>query len=228
MSTRSTTSRQPLPPIRFPNVERPPAPPACSSDLPQAVATLSIVPAAQGLIPPRGNPTLPGSPPPSNEEPQAFPTRRLIATPEEVLQAQVQELDHVLREALDRFADADHHISQLEAESTRFRNTVLPVMVDRIAATDRLTFTRLLNQEALAATQIENSLSCKVSDTISLGSRSPREGGAEKSALGSGIQIPTRGGSTRKQAPIPTINPHPRTRWPRPHSYPQRGNPYQA
>jgi hypothetical protein len=149
MSTRSTISRQPLQPIRFPNFEQPPAPPAGSSDLPQVVASLQIVLAAQGLILPQGSPTAPGSPPPSNEEPQAFPARRSIATIEEVLQGRVWELDHVLRVALDRLADADHCISQLKAKSTRFRDTVLPVMEDRIAATERLTFTRLVTQEAL-------------------------------------------------------------------------------
>jgi hypothetical protein len=164
MSTRSTASRQPQPPLRFPKVERPPVPPAGSSDLPQAVTPLPVSIAAQGINSHQGNPTLPGSPHPSNEELQAFPARRLIATPEEVLQAQVRELDHVLREALDRLADADHRISQLEAESTRFRDTVLPVMEDRIAATERLTFTRLVNQEALAATQVGHPLSGKVSD----------------------------------------------------------------
>ena len=178
-STRSTASRQSQPPVRFPNVERLPVPPAGSSDLPQAVASLPIALAAQGIIPPPGNATLPGSPPPSNEELQAFPARRLIATHEEVLQAQVRELDHALREALDRLADADHRISQLEAESTRFRDTVLPVMEDRIAATERLTFTRLVNQEALAATQIGNPLSGKVSDT-----NLPRESVAQKGRRG--------------------------------------------
>ena len=178
-STRSTASRQSQPPVRFPNVERLPVPPAGSSDLPQAVASLPIALAAQGIIPPPGNATLPGSPPPSNEELQAFPARRLIATHEEVLQAQVRELDHALREALDRLADADHRISQLEAESTRFRDTVLPVMEDRIAATERLTFTRLVNQEALAATQIGNPLSGKVSD-----SNLPRESVARKGRRG--------------------------------------------
>ena len=178
-STRSTASRQSQPPVRFPNVERLPVPPAGSSDLPQAVASLPIALAAQGIIPPPGNATLPGSPPPSKEELQAFPARRLIATHEEVLQAQVRELDHALREALDRLADADHRISQLEAESTRFRDTVLPVMEDRIAATERLTFTRLVNQEALAATQIGNPLSGKVSD-----SNLPRESVAQKGRRG--------------------------------------------
>ena len=178
-STRSTASRQSQPPVRFPNVERLPVPPAGSSELPQAVASLPMALAAQGIIPPPGNATLPGSPPPSNEELQAFPARRLIATHEEVLQAQVRELDHALREALDRLADADHRISQLEAESTRFRDTVLPVMEDRIAATERLTFTRLVNQEALAATQIGNPLSGKVSDT-----NLPRESVAQKGRRG--------------------------------------------
>ena len=178
-STRSTASRQSQPPVRFPNVERLPVPPAGSSDLPQAVASLPIALAAQGIIPPPGNATLPGSPPPSKEELQACPARRLIATHEEVLQAQVRELDHALREALDRLADADHRISQLEAESTRFRDTVLPVMEDRIAATERLTFTRLVNQEALAATQIGNPLSGKVSDT-----NLPRESVAQKGRRG--------------------------------------------
>ena len=178
-STRSTASRQSQPPVRFPNVERLPVPPAGSSELPQAVASLPIALAAQGIIPPPGNATLPGSPPPSKEELQACPARRLIATHEEVLQAQVRELDHALREALDRLADADHRISQLEAESTRFRDTVLPVMEDRIAATERLTFTRLVNQEALAATQIGNPLSGKVSDT-----NLPRESVAQKGRRG--------------------------------------------
>jgi hypothetical protein len=145
-------SRKSQPPLRFPKVERPLVPPAGSSDLPHAAVLLPTGQDAQVIIPPQGNATLPGSPPPSNEELQEVPARRLIATHEEVLQAQVRELDHVLREAIDRLADADHRISQLEAESTRFRDTVLPVMEDRIAATERLTFTRLGNQEALAAT----------------------------------------------------------------------------
>jgi hypothetical protein len=144
MSTRSTASRQSQPPVRFSNVERPPVLPVGFSDFPQAVASLPIALAAQGIIPPPGNATLPGSPPPSKEELQAYPARRLIATHEEVLQAQVRELDHVLREVIDRLADADHPISQLEAESTCFRDTVLPVMEDRIAATERLRVTRLV------------------------------------------------------------------------------------
>ena len=211
-STRSTASRQSQPPVRFPNVERLPVPPAGSSDLLQAVASLPIALVAQGIIPPPGNATLPGSPPPSKEELQACPARRLIATHEEVLQAQVRELDHALREALDRLADADHRISQLEAESTRFRDTVLPVMEDRIAATERLTFTRLVNQEALAATQIGNPLSGKVSDT-----NLPRESVAQKGRRGkvrSGKRHTNihKRGSTRKQSAIPRTSHRPRTR----------------
>ena len=147
MSTRSTASRKSQPPLRFPKVERPPVPPAGSSDLPHAAVSLPAGQAAQVIIPSQGEPTLPGSPPPCDEEPQAFPDRRLVATPEEVLQAQVRELDHVLREALDRLADADQRITQLEAESTRFRDNVLPVMESRITATERLTVTRLANQD---------------------------------------------------------------------------------
>jgi hypothetical protein len=179
MSTRSTESRQSQPPVRFPNFERPPVPPAGSSDLPQVVSSLPIALAAQGTITPPDNATLPGSPPPSNEKLQAFHARWLIATHEEVLQAKVRELDHVLREALDRLADADHRISHLEAESTRFRDTVLPVMEDRIAATERLTLTRLVNKESLAATKIGNPLRGKVSDT-----NHPRESIAQKGRRG--------------------------------------------
>jgi hypothetical protein len=94
-----------------------------------------------------------------------LPDRRLIAPPEEVLQAQVRVLDHVLREALDRLADADQRITQLEAESTRFLDNVLPVMESRIAATERLTVTHLINQDSLAATHSEIPLRGKVSDT---------------------------------------------------------------
>jgi hypothetical protein len=165
MSTRSTASRKSQPPLRFPKIERPPVPPAGSSDLPHAAVLLPTGQAAQVIIPPQGKPTLPGSPPPSDEEPQALPDRRLIATPEEVLQAQVRELDHVLREALDRLADADQRITQLEAESTRFRDNVLPVMESRIAAMERLTVTRLVDQDSLAAIRSGVPLSGKVSDT---------------------------------------------------------------
>ena len=181
MSTRSTASRKSQPPLRFPKVERPPVPPAASSDLPQAAVSLPAGQAAQVIIPSQGEPTLPGSPPPSDEEPQAFPDRRLVATPEEVLQAQVRELDHVLREALDRLADADQRITQLEAESTRFRDNVLPVMESRIAATERLTVTRLANQDPLAATQSGPPLSGKVYD-INL----PRESVGRKGRRGKG------------------------------------------
>jgi hypothetical protein len=89
----------------------------------------------------------------------------LIETPEEVLQAQVRELYHVLREALERLADSDQRINQLEEESTSFRDNVLPVIESRIAATERLTVTRLVNQDYLAATQSGVPLSGKVSDT---------------------------------------------------------------
>jgi hypothetical protein len=75
-----------------------------SSDLPHAADLLPAGQAAQVIIPLQGKPTLAGSPPPSDDEQQALSDRRLIATPEEVLQAQVRELDHVLREALDRLA----------------------------------------------------------------------------------------------------------------------------
>jgi hypothetical protein len=85
----------------------------------------------------------------------------------------------VLREALDRLADADHRISQLGAESTRFRDAVLPVMKDRIAVTERFTLTRLVNQEALADTKIGNPLSGKGSDT-----NIPRESIARKRRRG--------------------------------------------
>jgi hypothetical protein len=45
-----------------------------------------------------------------------------IASLEEVLQAQIRELDHDLREAFSRLADADLRMSQMEAESTRLRD----------------------------------------------------------------------------------------------------------
>jgi hypothetical protein len=45
-----------------------------------------------------------------------------IASLEEVLQAQIRDLDHDLREAFSRLADADLRISQMEAESTRLRD----------------------------------------------------------------------------------------------------------
>jgi hypothetical protein len=54
-----------------PEVERPPVPPAGSSDLPNAAVLLPAGQAAQVVIPPQGKPTLPGLPPPSDEEPKA-------------------------------------------------------------------------------------------------------------------------------------------------------------
>jgi hypothetical protein len=45
-----------------------------------------------------------------------------IASLEEVLRAQIRELDHDLREAFSRLADADLRTSQMEAESTRPRD----------------------------------------------------------------------------------------------------------
>jgi hypothetical protein len=147
MSTRSTASRKSQPSLRFPKVERPPVAPAGSSDLPHASVLLPAVQNVQVVIPPQVQTTLSGSPHPSDEELQALPERRLIATPEEVLQAQVRELDHVLREALERLADEDQRITQLEAEWILFRNNVLPVTESRITATERLPVTRLVNQD---------------------------------------------------------------------------------
>jgi hypothetical protein len=147
MSTRSTARGKSQPSLRFPKVERPPVAPAGSSDLPHASVLLPAVQTVQVVIPPQVKTTLSGSPHPSDEELQALPDRRLIATPEEVLQAQVRELDHVLREALERLADEDQRITQLEAEWTLFRNNVLPVTESRITATERLPVTRLVNQD---------------------------------------------------------------------------------
>jgi hypothetical protein len=127
----------------------------------------------------------------------------LIATPEEVLQAQVLELDHVFRETLDRLADADQRITQLEAESTRFLDNVLPVMESRIAATELLTVTHLVNQASLAATQSEIPLRGKVSDTNLRRESVYRNDRRRKGRSGKRKQITTRLGSTRKQAAVP-------------------------
>jgi hypothetical protein len=151
MSTRSTTSRQSQPSVRYPKAESPPAPPEDSPAIPSAVISLPAGLSSQGLNPPQGKSTPPDSPTPFDEEAPASSVRRLTATPEEVLQAQVRELNHVLHEALNRLADADQRISQLEAESSRFRDNVLPEMECRIAATERLTLTRLVNQETPVA-----------------------------------------------------------------------------
>jgi hypothetical protein len=66
--------------------------------------------------------TGPASSLPRQEEPPMSPLLPPIASLEEVLQAQIRELDHDLREAFSRLADADLRISQMEAESTRLRD----------------------------------------------------------------------------------------------------------
>jgi hypothetical protein len=48
-------------------------------------------------------------------------------------------LDHLLREALDRLADTDQRISQLEAESTCYRDNVLPTNAERLTLTSFVT-----------------------------------------------------------------------------------------
>jgi hypothetical protein len=58
---------------------------------------------------------------PRQEDPPMSPLLPPIAFLEEVLQAQIRELDHDPREAFSRLADADLRISQMEAELTRLR-----------------------------------------------------------------------------------------------------------
>jgi hypothetical protein len=71
-------------------------------------------------------------------------------------------------------------------------------MDDCVAAMQRLTFTSLVNQLSPVVTQYQTK--------ISPGILSPRKGGAEKFSLGTGIKIPMRSGSNRKEAPIPRMN----------------------
>jgi hypothetical protein len=61
--------------------------------------------------------------PTSLDEGSSVPiSRRSFAKPEEVLHAHIRELNQALHEALDRLTEADHRISLMEAEFTRFRD----------------------------------------------------------------------------------------------------------
>jgi hypothetical protein len=67
------------------------------------------------------------------------PIARLsFATPEEVLHAHIRELDHALHEALDRLTEADHRVSLIEAEFTRFRDSDFSPLRARVAAMESL------------------------------------------------------------------------------------------
>jgi hypothetical protein len=59
---------------------------------------------------------------PRQEDPPMSPLLPPIASLEEVLQAQIRELDHDLREAFSGLADANLRISQMEDESTLLRD----------------------------------------------------------------------------------------------------------
>jgi hypothetical protein len=135
------------------------------------------------------------------------PLLQSIASLEEALQAQIRELDHDLREAFSRLADADFRISQMEAESTRLRDIEVTAakalsqcaaVEARLAAVERLTPTSVLQRNPPSRLPRWATRSRDVLDPqISLGSWLTLRGNAERSAPASGINYAARRGSTR-------------------------------
>jgi hypothetical protein len=140
---QESTRRRVQPPTRYPEVELPRARPADASDTPvpaeippsraqaQEVTSLPLDLPRVSTFPPMG-------PTPHDEGLSAPIARRTAATPEEVLLAHIRELDHALHEALNRLAEADHRISLMEAEFTRFRDTEFSPLKTRVAAMESL------------------------------------------------------------------------------------------
>jgi hypothetical protein len=75
---------------------------------------------------------------PLDDSPSVPIARRSFATPEEVLHAHIREFDEALQEALDLLTEADHRISLMEAEFTRFRDIVFSPLSARVAAMESL------------------------------------------------------------------------------------------
>jgi hypothetical protein len=141
MSSQESTRRRVQPPARYPDVEFPPAPPVNFPEIPGPAdsppMTAQEVTSLQPDLPQDSTTPSIGLTP--RDEGLSVPiARRTVATPEEVLHAHVRELDHALHEALNRLAEADHRISLMEAEFTRFRDIEFSPLRTRVAAMESL------------------------------------------------------------------------------------------
>jgi hypothetical protein len=156
MSSQASTRRRVQPPARFPKNEIPPVLPvsvpgilAPTDSNPMEAPAVTSLP----LDLPQDDKT-PSIGPTSLDEGLSVPTaRRSFATPEEVLHAHIRELDHALHEALDHLTDADHRISLMEAEFTRFRDIVFSPLRARVAAMESLNTVPSSGIPAFKATQ---------------------------------------------------------------------------
>jgi hypothetical protein len=141
ISSQESTRRRVQPPARFPKDEIPPVLPVGVPEIwAPTDSTPMEAPAVTSLPPdlPQCD-KIPSTGPTPLDEGQSVPiSRRSLATPEEVLHAHIRELYHALHEALDRLTDADHRISLMEAEFTRFRDIEFSPLRARVAAMEPL------------------------------------------------------------------------------------------
>jgi hypothetical protein len=141
MSSQASNRRRIQPPARYPEDEFPPALPVSVPDIRVPTESPPVEAHAETSPPPdlpQDSKTPSTGPTPLDEGPSVPIARRSVATPEEVLHAHVRELDHALHEALNRLAEADHRISLMEAEFTRFRDIEFSPLRARVAAMESL------------------------------------------------------------------------------------------
>ena len=136
------------PPARYPALE-PLPPPVAALPIPlPAVDTAPPETAVADTDPYEKEMFPPGTQQPQSEVPLGFPPRRSVASSEEVIMARFRELEHELRQAVDRLAESEHRLSLVEAEFTRFRDiehtaaeamTRCAAVETRLALAERLT-----------------------------------------------------------------------------------------
>jgi hypothetical protein len=109
-------------PARYRALE-PPLPSVAAMPIPiPAVDTATPETAVADTDPEEKDVFPPGPPQPQSEVPLGFPRRRSVSSSEEVIMAQFRELEHELRQAVDRLAESEHRLSLIETELTRFRD----------------------------------------------------------------------------------------------------------
>jgi hypothetical protein len=190
MCSQASTRRRVHPPARFPKDEIPPVLPVIVPDNRAPTDSTPIeAPAVTSLPPdlPQYEKIPSTGPTPLDEGPSVPIARRSLATPEEVLHAHIKELDHVLHEALDRLTEADHRLSLMEAEFTRFRDIEFSPLRARVAAMEALNIVPSSGTPSFKATQERYPKQEVLPPQIYLGNRSTLRGDAERAALASGV-----------------------------------------
>jgi hypothetical protein len=141
MSSQASIRRRVQPPARFPKDEIPPVLPVSVAGIRAPTDSTPMEAPGVTSLPPdllQDDKTPSIGPTPQDEGPSVPIDRRSFATPEEVLHVHIRELDRALHEALDRLTEADHRISLMEAEFTRFRDIEFSPPRARVAAMESL------------------------------------------------------------------------------------------